>query len=121
MSGVARLRSLFTFAVQGETHEAGQPFADATLAITNGASGQTTVADGSTDSQLSVSGVSTITGFFLRSDQNISLKLGATGSNAAFTVSAGIPVSMLGVSLSRISVSNSSGYTANIEYAVVGS
>lgn len=120
MAGVVRLRALMTVSLQGEVHEAGKPFADATQTITNGVSGQTTVATATTDHALTVDGVSTITALYLKSDQAISVKLGASGSNVAFALAAYCPLTLIGTSLSAVYLSNASGYTASIDYVVAG-
>lgn len=120
MPGVARLSTHFSFQTQGH-RQGSEPAPDAALSIQEGDAGTVQIGTGLTDQTIMPAWMTTVTGLELWSDQDISLKLGATGSNVAFTVSANMPVSMLGVSLSAVTVSNSSGSTANIQRKIVGS
>ena len=65
-------------------------------------------------------GIETVTCLAIVADQTISLKLGAAGSNVAFTMTANEPVILQGISVTEASVSNSSGSTANVRVMIAG-
>lgn len=65
-------------------------------------------------------GITTINQFMIISDQAISVKLGAAGSNIALALLAGAPLLLTGIALTALSLSNASGLTANIDYALSG-
>lgn len=119
MAGVARLQAKLSIQLQGQLLTPEAPV-DVALAIDEGSTGVKQVATGQTDQALTAPGIVTFSGVYLLADQDISIKLGATGSNVAFTLSAGYPLTLLGTSLTTISLSNASGSTANVTYALVG-
>ena len=92
--------------------------------VDEGASYTFELPDSTTDQSLIVIGVAggieTVTCLAIMADQVISLKLGAAGSNVAFTLTANVPVVLPGISLSAVSVSNSSGSTANVQCFLAG-
>jgi hypothetical protein len=120
MPGTARLRTHFSFQTQGFLHGT-EPCPDTTLAITKGEDGTMTFATGLTDQTIVPSGMTTVTGLELYADQDISVKLGAVGTNVAFSLAAFCPLALLGVSLSAVTVSNASGSTVNVNRRIVGS
>lgn len=78
-----------------------------------------TLATGITDQLLldiGTGGMTTVAQIALVSDQNISIKFGATVSNVAITVLANAPILLSGIAQTVISLSNASGNTANITY-----
>jgi hypothetical protein len=81
------------------------------------------LADGVTDQALIVlgtGGVTTIQGLALSSTEAISVKLGSTGGNLAFTLTAGAPLVLMGISLTLVSLSNASGAVALVTYTCGG-
>jgi hypothetical protein len=81
------------------------------------------LADGVTDQALIVlgtGGVITIQGLALSSTEAISVKLGSTGGNLAFTLAAGAPLVLMGISLTLVSLSNASGAMAVVTYTCGG-
>ena len=82
-----------------------------------------TLATGITDQSLidiGSGGITTINTFMIVSDQNISVKFGTAGSNVALTLTALAPMLVSGIALTALSLSNASGNTANIDYALAG-
>jgi hypothetical protein len=78
-----------------------------------------TLATGITDQLLidiGTGGIATVAQLALVSDQNISIKFGATGSNVAITVLANAPILLSGIAQTLVYLSNASGNTANITY-----
>ncbi len=78
-----------------------------------------TLATGITDQLLidiGTGGIATVAQLALVSDQNISIKFGATGSNVALTVLANAPILLSGIAQTLVYLSNASGNTANITY-----
>ena len=83
-----------------------------------------TLATATTDQMLvdiTTNGIVTVNQFMIVSDQLISVKLGISGSNVGIPLLAGAPLLISGVTLAAISLSNTSGNTANIDYALAGS
>lgn len=81
------------------------------------------VADGVTDQSLialGAAGLTTIQGLMIVSTVAISFKLGAAGSNVAIALAANAPVVLMGIGLSAVSVSNSSGETALVTWMCAG-
>lgn len=65
-------------------------------------------------------GLTTMTAFFITSDQTISVTYGAAASNAPVTLTAGGFHAMQNTSLTEITLSNSSGNTANVTIWAAG-
>lgn len=81
------------------------------------------VADGVTDQSLialGTGGLTTIHGLMIVSTVAISVKLGAAGSNVAIALAANAPLVLMGTSLTAVSLTNASGETAVVTYAVSG-
>jgi len=119
MAGVARLRVQFSFTAQGKLY-APERGPDAVLSIAEGSGGVIAVSTGVTDQVLTAPGITAITGFYLLADQAISVKIGVVGTNTAFTLAAGYPITALGISTTALYLTNASGSTANISYVIVG-
>lgn len=65
-------------------------------------------------------GLTTINAFMIMSDQAISVKFGAAGANVAVALVANAPLCLAGLSLTALSLSNASGNTAQVDYALAG-
>jgi hypothetical protein len=81
------------------------------------------LADGVTDQALIVlgtGGLTTLHGLYLLSTEAISVKLGTTGGNLAFTLAANAPLLLMGINLTLVSLSNASGATAMVTYSAGG-
>ena len=74
-------------------------------------------ANGATDEALAFSGVSSAKLFYLKSSEDITIKL--NGSSDALSIRKDLPV-FLPATVTACTVTNSSGSTANIDYGVVG-
>lgn len=84
------------------------------IEIADGVSEQSIVA-------LLTQGLTTITHLAITSDQNISVTFGAAGSNTPTPLNAFGLHLMTGTSLTAVSLSNASGFTAKVTLAVAGS
>ena len=108
-----------------EVEEAGGGIADSLLlsvAFDEGG-GMTNyeVATAVTDQAIPIStttGVTTIEGFYIKSDQTISLR--QVAADTAWTVTANRPLLVTGTSMTALLISNASGSTANIKLRVWG-
>jgi len=81
------------------------------------------VPNGTTDQSIpgiATAGLTTVQALVIVADQTIAVKLGAAGSNVAVSMSAQAPLCLLGTSLTAVSLSNSSGNTANVTLMVGG-
>jgi len=81
------------------------------------------VPDGASDTSLLTAGaaaITTIQTLFLVSSVDITVKLGAAGSNVAFALAAKAPLRLPGTSLTAASVSNASGSTALLTCVIGG-
>lgn len=108
-----------------EVEEAGGGIADSQLisAAFDEAGGMTLyeVATAVTDQAIPIStttGVTTIQGFYIKSDQTISLR--QVAADTAWSVTANRPLLVTGTSMTALLVSNDSGSTANIRLRVWG-
>ena|SRR3990167_8724776 len=69
---------------------------------------------------IATAGLTTITAVAIYTDQNVSVTFGAAASNAPVTLNAGGFIVMQDISTVEISISNSSGNTANISISCGG-
>ena len=81
------------------------------------------VADGATDTSLltaAAAALTTVQVLQIVSTVAVTLKLGAAGSNVAFALAAKAPLTLMGTSLTALSISNASGSTAMVTLMIAG-
>ena len=97
---------------------------DLTRAATELAVYEISLPDNTSDEALSIisatGGIVTVSDLIVMSDQDISVRLGTSGSNQNFAVGADGLLVLMDTSLTRVSLSNASGSTATVLVAAMG-